>query len=54
MDAELTGFVAGGGDDAALIRSAADDNRLTAEIGALEEFHGDEESVHVHMEDGGV
>jgi hypothetical protein len=52
MDAELAGFVAGSGDDAALIWSAADDNRLAAEVGELEEFHGDEEGVHVHVEDG--
>ena len=53
VDAEFAGFVAGGGDDAALVGAAADDNGFAAEIGALEEFDGDEEGVHVHVEDGG-
>ncbi len=53
MDAELASFVAGGGDDAALVGAASDDNRLAAEVGALEEFDGDEEGVHVHVEDEG-
>jgi ribosomal protein L19 len=54
MDAELAGFVAGGGDDTALVGPTANDNRLAAEVGALQEFHGDEEGVHVHVEDGRV
>ena len=53
MNAELASFVAGGGDDAALVGAAADNNGLAAEVGALEEFDGDEEGVHVHVEDGG-
>jgi hypothetical protein len=54
MDAKFAGFVAGGGNDAALVGAAADDNGLAAKIGALEEFDGDEEGVHINMEDGGV
>jgi hypothetical protein len=54
MDAELTGFVAGGRDNTALVGPAADDHGFAAEVGAVEEFHGNEESVHVHVEDGGV
>jgi hypothetical protein len=54
MDPEFAGFVAGGGNDAALVGAAADDNGLAAEVGALEEFDGDEEGVHVHVEDGGL
>jgi hypothetical protein len=54
VDAEFAGFVAGGGNDAALVGAAADDNRLAAKIGALEEFDGDEEGVHVDVEDGRV
>jgi len=53
MDAELASFVAGSGDDAALVGAAADNNGHAAEVGALEEFDGDEEGVHVHVEDGG-
>jgi len=54
MDAVFAGFVTGSGDDAALVRAAADDNGLAAEVRAVEEFNGDEEGVHVHMEDGRV
>jgi hypothetical protein len=54
VDAEFAGFVAGGGDYAALVGAAADDNRFAAEIRAREEFDGDEEGVHVHVEDGGL
>ena len=53
VDSEFTGFVAGGGDDSALVGAAADHNRLAAEIGTVEELDGDEEGVHVNMEDGG-
>jgi hypothetical protein len=52
VDAEFAGFVAGGGDNAALVGTAADDNGLAAEVGTIEEFDGDEECVHVHVEDG--
>jgi hypothetical protein len=51
VDAELAGFVAGGGDDTALVGAAADDNWFTAEVGPFDEFDGDEEGVHVHVED---
>ena len=54
LDAELARFVAGGGDNTALIGPAAYDHGFAAKFGALEEFHGDEEGVHVHVEDGGV
>jgi ribosomal protein L19 len=54
MDAELTGFVAGGGNDTALIGPTAYDHRFAAKFGALEEFDGDEKGVHVHVEDGRV
>jgi hypothetical protein len=54
VDAELACFVAGGGDNAALVGAAADYNGLAAEVGSVEQFDGDEESVHVHVEDGGV
>ncbi len=53
VDAEFPGFVAGGGDYAALIGLAADDDGLAAELGALEQLDGDEEGVHVDVEDGG-
>src|SRR5208337_2065071 len=54
VDTEFAGFVAGGGDYAALVGAAADHYGLAAEIGAGEEFDGDEEGVHVDVEDGGV
>jgi len=53
VDPEFAGFVAGSGDDTALVWPAADDNGFATEIGAFEEFDGDEEGVHVHVEDGG-
>jgi hypothetical protein len=36
VDAELAGFVAGGGDDAALIGAAANYNGLAAKVGSVE------------------
>ena len=54
MDAEFAGFVAGGGDDAALIGAATDDDGFAAKIGPIEQFDGNEEGVHVHVENGGM
>ena len=51
LDAVLAGFIAGGGDDSTLIRAPADDYRLAAKFGALEELDRNEEGVHVDMED---
>lgn len=53
VDAEFAGFVTGGGDDAALVWAATDNHRFAAEVGAVEEFDGDEEGIHVDVEDGG-
>ena len=53
MYAELASFVAGGGDDAALVGAATDNNGLAAEVGAVEEFDGDEECIHVDVSDNG-
>ena len=36
VDAEFAGFVAGGGDDAALIGAAADYNGLASKVGSVE------------------
>ena len=49
MNTVFAGFVAGGGDDAALVGTAADDYWLAAEVGAIEKLDGDEEGVHVDM-----
>ena len=54
VDPVLARFITGGGDDAALIRSAAYHNRLAAQFGALEQFHGDEEGVHVDVENRAI
>jgi hypothetical protein len=51
VDSVFAGFIACGGDYAALVRAAADDNWFATEIGAIEELDGDEEGVHVHMKD---
>src|SRR5258708_33594176 len=52
MDAVLARFVAGGGDDAALVGTASDDDGLAAEFGAFEQFDRNEKRVHVHVKDG--
>jgi hypothetical protein len=54
VDSEFAGFVAGGGNDAALVWAATNHNGLAAEVGAVEEFDRDEEGVHVNVEDGRV
>jgi len=54
VDAVFAGFVAGRGDDAALIGAAAYYDGLAAQFGTCEEFDGNEEGVHVHMENGRV
>src|SRR5260370_3151556 len=53
MDSVHTRFVTGGGSRSDLIRAASDDHRLAAQFGAFQEFHGNEEGVHVHVKDGG-
>ena len=44
-------FVAGGGDDAALVGSTADDDRLTAQAGVVALLDRGEEGVHVDVDD---
>src|SRR5256885_7502131 len=50
MNSVFARFVTGGGDDAALVGTSADDNGFAAQIGAVEKLDGDEEGVHVHVE----
>ncbi len=52
VHAKLAGFVTRGGADAALVALAADYNGLAFERWVVEFFHGDEEGVHVDVEDG--
>ena len=47
-------FVAGGRNDAALVRSAADDHRFAAQFRAGEQLHRNEKRVHIHVQDGRV
>ncbi len=54
LDTVFAGFVAGGGNYAALIGTAAYYYWFATEVGAIEKFYGDEEGVHIHVEDGGV
>ena len=54
MYAECARFVAGGGNYAALIGAATDYDRLAAKVRAVEQLDGNEEGVHVHVENGGV
>jgi hypothetical protein len=52
MNPEFPRFIARGGNHAALIRATADDYRLAAKLRPFEQFHRNEERVHVHVEDG--
>ena len=52
VDAEFACGIGGGGDDAAFVGASADDYGFAAERGVVEFFHGDEESVHVDVEEG--
>jgi hypothetical protein len=52
MDSELAGGIGGGGDYAALVALSADYDGLAFQGGIEELFHGDEEGVHVDVEDG--
>src|SRR5262249_5470191 len=44
-------FVARCAHDSALIRLATDDNGYAAEFRTLQQFHGNEESVHIYVQD---
>src|SRR5439155_10425114 len=50
MNSVFARFVTGGGNDASLVGTSADDNRFAAEVGAIKKLDGDEECVHVHVE----
>src|SRR5438445_2219510 len=50
MHAELPRFVAGCGDNATLVRSAANNYGFAAQFGPLEQFDGDEKRVHVDVQ----
>ena len=51
-DAEGSGLVGGGRDDAPAV-AAADDDRAAGQLGVLEELDRGEEGVHVDVDDGG-
>ena len=52
VDAELARFVRGGRNHAALVALSANDHRFAFQRGIEEFFHGDEEGVHIDVEDG--
>jgi hypothetical protein len=52
VDAEFARGVGGGGNYAALVGAAADDDGLAFEGRVVELFHGNEEGVHVDVEEG--
>jgi hypothetical protein len=54
VNTELAGFVTCGGNYAALIGTAPDDDGLAAKVGAIEELDGNEEGIHIDVEDGRV
>ena len=51
LNAVFSRFVAGCGDDAALVGLAPDDHRLAAKLGPCQQFDGNEERVHIDMQD---
>ncbi len=51
MNPIFPGFVACGRNNATLIGTAAYYNGFSAKFRPIEQFHGDEESVHVHVQD---
>ena len=54
MNPEFASFVAGRRDDTSLVGPATNNDRLAAEVRAIEEFDRNKKGVHIHMEDGGV
>ena len=50
MDSVFARFVTGRGNYAALVGTSADDNWFAAQVGAVEKLDGNEEGVHVHVE----
>src|SRR5271165_5649467 len=54
VNPEFTSLIAGGRDDPALVRPAADDHRFAAQIRAGKQFHGNEKGIHIHVQDGGA
>jgi len=54
MDTEDAGFVGGGGDHAALMRIAADDDGFTPPFGVFALFDSGKERIHIDMEDTAV
>lgn len=53
-DLELSGFIAGGADDAALVGRGADDDGFATVFGMITLFDGREEGVHIDMEDDAI
>ena len=54
VNAVFARLVTGSGDDTALVGAAAYYNRFAAKVGSVEEFDGDKECVHIHVENGTV
>ena len=54
MHTKLPGRVGSGGNNTALVALSTYDDRLALEGWVVELFHGDEERVHIDVEDGAV
>ena len=50
MNPKFSRFIAGGGDYTALIRLPADNDGFPPQFGLLKQFDGDEEGVHVNVQ----
>ena len=52
VNPELAGFIGSRGDDAAFVALSADDDGFAFQRGIVKFFHGNEEGVHIDVEDG--
>src|ERR1700704_3745733 len=52
MNPEFPRFIARRRNNAALIRTSADNHRLATKLRPFQQFHGYEERVHIHVKNG--
>lgn len=52
MNAVFSRFIASSSDHAALILLPANNDGFAAQFRPLQQFHGDEKSVHIHVQNG--
>ncbi len=52
VDAKSAGFVGSGGNDAPVLRPAADEQRFARQVRILQHLDGGEEGIQIQMDDG--